>query len=75
MFDGHRKVVICEIFDVIKSIHEKSTGHSGVRKTYEIVSLHVASYIATHRYTNVMANMFSIASSGCVSFGRFQLTI
>ena len=45
MFDGHRKVVNCEdIFDVIKSVHEKSTGHSGVRKTYEIVrncSLHV----------------------------------
>ena len=46
MFDRQRKVVNCEeIFDVIKSVREKSTGHSGVRKTYEIernCSLHVA---------------------------------
>jgi len=51
LFDGHRKVVHCdEIFDVIKSIHEKSTGYSGICKTYEIASnhLYVAMYYAMH---------------------------
>ena len=39
IFDGFRKVVAMdEIFDVIKSVHEKSAAHSGVQKTYEIVS-------------------------------------
>ena len=27
-----------EIFDVIQSVHQKSTAHSGVQKTFEIVS-------------------------------------
>ena len=27
-----------EFFDVIKSVHQKSTAHSGVQKTFEIVS-------------------------------------
>ena len=39
IFDGFHKVVAMdEIFDVIKSVHEKSAAHSGVQKTYEIVS-------------------------------------
>ena len=27
-----------EIFDVIKLVHQRSTAHSGVQKTFEIVS-------------------------------------
>jgi len=39
IFDGFHKVVAMdEIFDVIKSVHENSAAHSGVQKTYEIVS-------------------------------------
>ena len=46
MFEGHRKVVNCEIFDVIKFVHENPLDILVYAKhNYEIVrncSLHVA---------------------------------
>ena len=33
-----------EIFDVIQSVHQKSTAHSGVQKTFEIVSDAICMY-------------------------------
>ncbi|XP_065893763.1 KRAB-A domain-containing protein 2-like [Dysidea avara] len=39
LFGGFRRVVHCdEMFDVIQSVHEKGSGHSGVQKTFEMVS-------------------------------------
>ena len=39
LFDGFWRVIpVDEMFDVIKSVHQKSTAHSGVQKTFEIVS-------------------------------------
>ena len=40
LFDGFRRVVCSEdIFEVVKSVHEKSSCHSGVQKTFEFVSI------------------------------------
>ena len=40
LFGGFRRVVHCdEMFDVIQSVHEKGSGHSGVQKTFEMVSI------------------------------------
>ena len=38
LFNGYRRIVMVDdIFDVIRSVHEKGTAHSGVRKTYSVV--------------------------------------
>lgn len=38
LFEGYKRVISCdEMFEVIKSVHEKSTAHSGVKKTFEFV--------------------------------------
>ena len=56
IFDGFRKVVVMdEIFDVIKSVHENSAAHSGVQKTYEIVS-DAHAYLAIYLHTRVTEN-------------------
>lgn len=42
LFGEYRKVITCdEIFEVIKSAHEKSTAHSGLKKTFDYVSDHI----------------------------------
>ncbi|XP_065903846.1 KRAB-A domain-containing protein 2-like [Dysidea avara] len=39
LFEGYRRVVTTDdIFDIIQSVHEKGTAHSGVRKTYSVIS-------------------------------------
>ena len=44
LFDGFRRVICSEdIFEVVKPVHEKSSCHSGVQKTFEFVSYY--SYI------------------------------
>lgn len=41
LFGEYRKVIACdEIFEVIKCAHEKSTAHSGLKKTFDYVSVH-----------------------------------
>jgi len=38
IFGGYRKVISCDgIYEVIKSVHEKSAAHSGMKKTFEFV--------------------------------------
>ncbi|XP_065895709.1 uncharacterized protein [Dysidea avara] len=40
LFEGYRRVVTTDdIFDIIQSVHEKGTAHSGVRKTYSVIDL------------------------------------
>ena len=52
LFGDYRKVISCdEIFEVVKSAHEKSTAHSGLKKTFEYVSeclKHLTSYLACY---------------------------
>ena len=39
LFGSFRKVIVVDdIFDVIKAAHEKSTAHSGLKKTFDYVS-------------------------------------
>ena len=43
LFDGFRRVICREdIFEIVKSVHEKSSCHSGVQKTFEFVSNYIA---------------------------------
>ena len=78
LFDGFRRVIpMDEIFEVIQSVHQKSTAHSGVQKTFEIVSdatcMHKVMLCCTLtcRYHQTMKDILGAVCRSTVSYVKY----